>query len=251
LIEAEPGNDWRALQQRVAAILRECGLEARVEAPLDLARGSAVIDVLATDPTTQPPAVYLCECKRWRTNVPQGEVQTFRTIVADAGAHFGLFISATGFQRGASEVVTFTNIHLLNWTQFQELFVERWCQNYWVPTVRTGADRLAGYIEPPMNDAPMRFRDGATIEPEEAVGLFVHDLWGVPFNSFLERMQGQPSPPVARAIWEHRDQYAHRLPQQVAQAATLRELHAAILSYSRDWLRSTGREPQQGEGTGK
>src|SRR3954468_23876030 len=98
MIENEPGADWRDLQQRVAIILSECGLTSEVGRKIGLVRGTVEIDVYATDPTTTPPAVYLCECKRWRTKVPQAEVQAFRTIVSDAGAHFGLFVSAAGFQ---------------------------------------------------------------------------------------------------------------------------------------------------------
>ncbi len=86
MIEEQPGTNWYDLQQRVAAILGEAGLAPEVGRILRLARGTAEIDVYATDPTTTPSAVYLCECKRWSTRVPQAEVQTFRTIVSDAGA---------------------------------------------------------------------------------------------------------------------------------------------------------------------
>ena len=67
MIEKEPGADWRDLQQRVAAILLECGLVAEVGRSLGLARGTVEIDVYATDPATTPRAMYLCECKRWRS----------------------------------------------------------------------------------------------------------------------------------------------------------------------------------------
>jgi restriction system protein len=133
MIEEEPGKDWRDLQQRVATILQECGLDSETERTLHLSRGTAVIDVYASDPSATPPGIYLSECKRWRSRVPQAEVQAFRTVVADAGAHFGLFISASGFQSGAFEVVKHTNVHLLDWQEFQKLFLERWCRRYWIP----------------------------------------------------------------------------------------------------------------------
>src|SRR5258706_11392862 len=123
MIEREPGADWHDLQNRVAVILRECGLEAEVGKIVQTVRGNVEIDVHALDPKTNPPAVYFCECKRWRNRVPQGEVQAFRTSVADAGAHFGLFISSGGFQRGAFEVAANTNVTLLDWVGFQGLFV--------------------------------------------------------------------------------------------------------------------------------
>lgn len=74
MIEREPGTDWRDLQRRVAAILQECGLHTEVGKSVTTARGTVVIDVWALDRTTTPPALYFCECKRWSTAVPQGEV---------------------------------------------------------------------------------------------------------------------------------------------------------------------------------
>jgi hypothetical protein len=152
--------------------------QQRTDRELQLARGKAAIDVYASDPSTTPPGIYLAECKRWRTSVPQAEVQAFRTVIADAGAHFGLFISASGFQSGAFEVVKNTNVHLLDWQQFQNLFLERWCRRYWIPTFRTRGARLADYVDPVGSDAAVREAHGEPLEAAEAVGLFVLDMWG-------------------------------------------------------------------------
>ena len=146
MIENEPGADWHDLQQRVATILVECGLAAEVGRSVPVARGTVKIDVYATDPTTTPPAVYLCECKRWRSRVPQAQVQAFRTVVSDAGAHFGLCVSAMGFQAGAFEVIKHTNVHLLGWKEFQKLFLERWCSNYWVLSCVCAALAQRGFL---------------------------------------------------------------------------------------------------------
>lgn len=122
IIEEQPGADWHDLQQRVATILRESGLVPEVGRSLRLARGTVEIDVYATDPTTTPRAVYLCECKRWRNRVPQVEVQAFRTIVSAAGAHFGLFVSAAGFQAGAFEVVEHTRTFICSVGRSSRIF---------------------------------------------------------------------------------------------------------------------------------
>lgn len=241
MIEKDPGTDWRDLQSRVATILRESGLAAETAHVLGTARGTVEIDVYAIDPRTIPPAVYLCECKRWRQRVPQGEVHAFRTVVADAGTHFGLFISAEGFQSGAHEVVRHTNIHLLDWLGFQELFVERWCRNYWIPLLRHRGDRLASYVEPICSDASIRANRGEPLEPAEAVGLLVLDLWGDPFNDFAASILGQPPEPVVAAIWEHRDRYRQHLPPEAANAQHLRELLDALLAFIPRWLQETGR----------
>ena len=241
MIEAQPGADWHDLQERVATILSESGLAAEVSRSLQLARGTVEVDVYATDPTTTPPAVYLCECKRWRSRVPQAEVQAFRTIVSDAGAHFGLFISATGFQVGAFRVVEHTNVHLLGWQEFQSLFLERWCRTFWVPTLRTRGDRLAGYVDPVSSDAAVREAHGERLEPAEALGLFVHGMWGHPFNNMLAAMYGRPNEPVAQAIWDRRNKYRAYLPKPVADAESLRELLVAMLTFTTQWERETGR----------
>jgi hypothetical protein len=241
MIEKEPGADWRDLQQRVAAILQECGLIAEVGRSICVARGTVDVDVYAVDPTTTPRAVYLCECKRWRSRVPQAQVQAFRTIVLDAGAHFGLSVSAAGFQAGAFEVVKHTNVHLLGWEAFQDLFLERWCRTYWVRTLRDRGDRLAGYVDPVISDAAIREAHGEPLEPAEAVGLFVHDMYGHPFDNLAAAMLGRPPEPVAQAIWRHRDRYRAFLPKRVAQADCLRDLLNGLLDFVDHWKRETGR----------
>lgn len=234
LIEGEPRTDWRDLQQRVASILQESGFVVEVARPLKTARGTVEIDVYAKDPKTTPPAIYLCECKRWASNVPQAEVQTFRTIMADSGAHFGLFISARGFQKGAYNVIQHTNIHLLNWKQFQELFLERWCKRYWIPTCRSVAHSLIDYVEPVNSDAAARANRGEHLPPAEAVGLFALRMWGGIFVGLPELILGQ-SVPVASLIVEHRDKYRRYLPQPIANAQSLRNLLETIILFARNW----------------
>lgn len=242
MIENQPGTDWRDLQQRVSLILQESGLQAETGRNLLTARGTVEIDVYATDPATTPPAIYVCECKRWRTRVPQGEVQTFRTVVADAGAHFGLFVSAQGFQAGAYEVARHTNVHLLDWNGFQDLFLERWCSNHWVPTLRKRADRLAAYVDPVSSDAGIREAHGEPLEAAEAVGLLVHDMWGAPFNGFLGAMAGIPAEPLANAIWQHRNRYRRYLPKAAAEAKYLRDLLDCLLTFAEKWAEEEGAE---------
>jgi Restriction endonuclease len=238
MIENQPGQDWHDLQRHVSTILQECGLNSETDRELQLARGKAAIDVYASDPSTTPPGIYLAECKRWRTSVPQAEVQAFRTVIADAGAHFGLFISASGFQSGAFEVVKNTNVHLLDWQQFQNLFLERWCRRYWIPTFRTRGARLADYVDPVGSDAAVREAHGEPLEAAEAVGLFVLDMWGDPFNNLGAALLGWSNEPVAQAIWFHRDKYKAYLPPAAAEAKFLRDLLDALLDFISHWQRA-------------
>lgn len=147
VIEAEPIG-WRELQGRVAHILRECGVEAVVEKRIDIARGTANIDVWGHDAAATPEQTYLIECKQWRKRVNKTVVQAFRTVVGDAGANWGAIVAARGFQRGARETASYSNVRLLTWVEFQDLFVRRWFERHFLPTITETADPLLEYTEP-------------------------------------------------------------------------------------------------------
>jgi hypothetical protein len=51
---------------------------------------------------------------------------TFRTVMADTGAHRGYIISRAGFQSGAFEATANTNIDLVTFAKLQEIFSDRW-----------------------------------------------------------------------------------------------------------------------------
>jgi len=236
-IECEPGNDWRGLQDRVSQILNECGLTAQVGVNIQTARGQVEIDVYATDPTTSPSAIYLCECKRWTTCVPQAEVQTFRTIANDIGTHFGLFISSAGFQTGAFDVVKHTNIHLLDWCGFQQLFIERRCNNYWIPTFRKRADRLAGRVEPICSDAPRREANGESLEAYEAIGLMALGMYDPKYTGIFNNVLKLHDDNIAEDIWLLRNKYKQYLPVEVAEAQDLRTFLDTLVAFSDRWVK--------------
>ena len=229
LIEEAPGQDWRDLQTRVQMILQECGFEAESPRDVDTVRGRVEVDVYAVDPSATPRSLYLCECKRWDTNVPQSEVLAFRTVVADAGANHGLFISSRGFQRGAYAVVRGTNVSLLSWTDFQALFVERWCRQYWAPTFRRHGGRLASRSEMPRSDAWLVFEHGGRgLTTEEVVGMMANSMWGRPFLALPDAPAARE--PLATAIWRLRDKYRAHLPPEVLEITHLRPLLTYLVS---------------------
>ena len=106
------------------------------------------VDVYAEDLSSQPKTVYLCECKHWQSAVPQTVVHAFRTVVTDYGANWGFIISSAGFQSGAFEAAAKSNVRLLTWDEFQELFVDRWIENYMMPRLREEVEPLVDYTEP-------------------------------------------------------------------------------------------------------
>lgn len=128
-------RDWKDLQQQVAEILKECGLETYLERTISTVRGTVEIDVYAEDKDQKPVATYLCECKHWKSSVPKTIVHSFRTVVSDYGANFGFIISSKRFQSGAYEAARKSNVKLLTWIEFQELFVERWISTYMIPRI--------------------------------------------------------------------------------------------------------------------
>jgi restriction system protein len=147
VIEDGTPSHWRDLEDKVAQILNECGLEAKTEQTVDLVRGTVVVDVLALDPEATPPATYICECKYWRKPVSKNVVHSFRTVLADMGAHRGFLISSLGFQSGAREAAAHTNLDLVTWDEFQSIFEERWFRQFMAPTLRDRGDPLEDYTE--------------------------------------------------------------------------------------------------------
>jgi Restriction endonuclease len=118
--------DWSDLQTLVAQMFREIGCDVAVGERVELVRGTKEIDVFVSDPATAPASRYLCECKFWSKPIPQEVVHSFRTIVADYGAHRGFVISRAGFQSGAREAVQKTNIDLITFQELQTIFIDRW-----------------------------------------------------------------------------------------------------------------------------
>ncbi len=141
-------TDWNDLQNLVGQLFNELGCEVEVGKKVKLVRGAKEIDVYVVDQTFQPQSVYLCECKLWSNPIPQEVVHSFRTVLADFGAHRGYIISKAGFQAGAWEAAKNTNIDLVTYEELQDIFFARWRQSmgmryepyadamfpYWDPT---------------------------------------------------------------------------------------------------------------------
>ncbi|MDX2273591.1 MAG: restriction endonuclease [Cyanobacteriota bacterium] len=146
MIESLP-TSWRDLQERVARILNECGIDTSVEKQVTLARGRAKIDVWAYDASSVPPQTYIIECKRWFEPVPQTVVHAFRSVVGDCGANWGAIVSCNGFQSGAYEAAQYSNVRLLTWYDFLALFETAWFDRYFCRIVAEASEPLIEYTE--------------------------------------------------------------------------------------------------------
>jgi hypothetical protein len=126
LITSELPSKWGALEALVAGILNEAGLVARRNVTLTIPRGSIDVDVLAEDTHDGIVQKIVCECKNWAKNVPKEVVNAFRTVMQECGAHRGYLISRAGFQSGAHEAAHSTNVQLVTFEEFQEVYFEKW-----------------------------------------------------------------------------------------------------------------------------
>jgi len=117
---------WRDLQNKVSEILSESGFDVEVQRKTKTVRGTVEIDVYAENKVQIPNTINIIECKNWNTAVPQEKIHAFYSVVQNIGANLGLLISKSGFQSGAYEAVKNTNIRLLSWIEFLNLFKEKW-----------------------------------------------------------------------------------------------------------------------------
>jgi len=234
LIESAVPGSWQELEKTVTRILAECGMKAETEVEVATVRGKVVVDVYALDREQVPPATYISECKRWGSRISKGVVHGFRTVVQDFGANWGILISSKGFQSGAYEAAMNSNIKLVTWAEFQQLFAERWYRNTGAARVRTALDPLLEYTEP-INSRIFRKADAL---PESARKEFIHlreeyrdfgngllPLWiGIPgFTS------GPMTPKLPlRAVLDKRQELRPRIPDAVLDAHSLRDFISAV-----------------------
>lgn len=126
LITGKNPDTWDQLEVLVTALLNESGMTARRNVSLRLPRGSVDVDVLAEENVDGIVHRTICECKNWRSNIPKEVVHAFRTVMQETGAHRGYIISRLGFQAGAFEAASATNIELVTFEQFQNIYFDKW-----------------------------------------------------------------------------------------------------------------------------
>lgn len=221
--------------------MSECGFSADTERVITTARGEVEIDVFAKDSTQTPPIIYLCECKHWNSNVPRREVHAFRTVANDFGANWGLMISKLGFQQGAFDAARHTNLKLLNWQEFQELFAERWYREYMVKKLPTETEPLVDYTEP-INTRVFRKADALPPESQERFRTLRRKYVALAFFALRFYLPLSPygDAPPELPIREHLPPLStygaeniRGLPEDILQVNTLRGLLNSIVEHLR------------------
>lgn len=245
MIEPAP-TSWRELQQRVAAILTECGLTVEVEKDIRTTRETVNIDVYAEDAAQNPKLTYICECKHWQRAVPKTVVHAIRSVVTDHGANWGIIISSGGFQSGAYEAAAHTNLQLVDWTGFQAIFEERWWRDYVVPRIEAEVDPLVEYTEP-INSRIFRKADAMDEqsqrrfvelrEQHREFAFFGLHFYALPkFRPDLLPRGSVPPLPVPAEDVAKLHKLAPNLPLNILQATTLRQLFDRIGAHAREAL---------------
>jgi restriction system protein len=141
-------QDWKDLQNKVSEILSQCGFVVETEKKTDTARAPVELDVYAEEIVKGRKYSIICECKHWKSNIPQTVIHSFRTVISDLGCNIGFVITTSDFQSGSINTTEFTNIELLTWENFQAKFFESWYESYFSPQIAERLDSLLTYSEP-------------------------------------------------------------------------------------------------------
>jgi hypothetical protein len=181
IFDTEP-DTWQELENMVCQAFEEMGYESNRKAEISTARGTVEIDVHAVKRGNPIPTVVLCECKHWNKRVDKSVILSFRSICSDAGAHFGLIVSKEGFQSGAMESREHTNIHLLNFAEFQKTFFDEW-----IGGVTMTVLKLSGPLRPHIPLIGLK---------EANFSKIVMKKYGVLFGDFVEDLLQRRKFPV-------------------------------------------------------
>jgi hypothetical protein len=237
LITSKIPDTWEDLEEIVTAILKECGMCARRNATLALPRGTVDVDVLAEENVGGIVYQTICECKNWRTNVPKEVVHAFRTVMQETGAHRGYVISREGFQSGAGQAAKATNIELVTFAQFQEIYFDKWI-NARIWALEKEADRFNTYYEPIgqpgyglLKDAQERAAYDEVWNKYEFAGLMLHPFW-----PYLRLVRPYPYSPLPFDVSDL-ERRGISVPADITTATAYREFFEMLARYVKAGLR--------------
>lgn len=236
MITSSTPKDWRDLQNQVARILAECGFDVDVEKTLTTVRGDVEVDVYAEEDVKGRKYVILSECKHWKANIPKNVIHGFRTVMQDVGANSGYIIVTSDFQSGAFIAAELTNIELVTWEQFQEIFSESWIDNYFSPTITEKLDKLMGFTEPLVQPWMCEITD----EDVEVVKTLRNKYLPIceiamGYSTYMRMLNEREFPDLPiRGRFNERYKEEAWLPDEVLDATGYRELLDSMLKYGRE-----------------
>ena len=105
-------TDWKAYQDETADFFRSIGLAASTDVTLKGARTTHDVDVFVTIDVAGFSVKWVVECKHWKSPVNKLHVIALREIVSDLGVDRGIILCEVGFQSGAIEAASLTNVQV-------------------------------------------------------------------------------------------------------------------------------------------
>jgi len=105
-------DSWQEYQEEAAMFFRSLELEATTDFTVKGIRTTHDIDIYVRSNHVGFVVIWIVECKHWKRRVTKLHVLALREIVADVGADRGILLSEVGFQSGAIEAATLTNVHV-------------------------------------------------------------------------------------------------------------------------------------------
>ena len=226
-------DTWEELEEIVTAILCECGMDARRQVRLSTPRGTITVDAYAEETTRGIVQSIVCECKYWKSNIPSAVIREFRTVMQETGAHRGYIISRAGFQRGAVEAAVSTNIELLTFSEFQDIYFEKWIhKRLW--DIEEAIGDFNTYYEP-------IGRPGYSQLKSEEERSAYDEVWNkylfaglmlMPFSPYVRMIGSHPIPELPLNISEMESRGV-QIPDDIKMATAYREFFEIIQIYAR------------------
>lgn len=232
MITRNAPESWQALQTEVGRILSECGFAVEVEKKIHSARGTVELDVYAEETVRGRKYAIACECKYWKSRIPQAVVHGFRTVVQEIGANIGYIISMEGFQSGAVAAGDLTNLKLVTWQELQDLFEESWFDEYFTKQIDEKLDGLMTYAEPFL---PAWFECMTEEDKETYFALKEkYDLFGVVMQSlgpYTRMLRQEPPPTLPLRARLKPDPILRTIPDHILDETAYRELLDASIAH--------------------
>lgn len=238
MIESKVPETWIELQNEVNRIFVECRFESETPKIIETVRGKVEVDIVAVDTSLKPTTVYLCECKHWKSAIPQTVIHGFRTVVSDFGANWGFIISLNGYQSGSYEAIKNTNIKLLDWFEFQNIFEERWYKEYFQQQLSGIGEPLIEYTEP-INSGLFRRVDLLNLSAQKEFKNLRGKYRDIAFFALILYVPSNSNkliklPLKSEQNKELRERYI--LPSELLEATTYREVLRIVLKYIKKGL---------------
>lgn len=232
MITRSTPDSWQSLQIEVGRILKECGFDVEVEKKIQSARGAVELDVYAEEMVRGRKYAIACECKYWKSRIPQNVVHGFRTVVQEIGANIGYIVSMEGFQSGAVAAGDLTNLKLVTWQEFQDHFEESWFEEFFTKQIDERLDGLMTYAEPFL---PAWFEKMSEEDQSAYFSLKEkYDLFGMIMQSlgpYSRLLRKEPLPTLPLRARLKPDPILKTIPDHILDETAYRELLGASVAY--------------------